>query len=177
MSPVIPMMLGFTAFGIIFPLLVLRHKALELRHQERMEAMERGLPLPVATESVKGNRGGEPDYLLRGLRWTTLGLALTAILFFVAPLAKHRNQYDRIHEVRQLADLQYSKDEIRVFLNEADRRQYSEEHEYRAIASLGLLPTAVGVAYLIFYYERRRQFAFHAGAMEPPPVRLARADQ
>ena len=40
----------FVLFGlglVVFPVLVLRYRRLELRHQERMVAFEKGVPVPI----------------------------------------------------------------------------------------------------------------------------------
>jgi hypothetical protein len=59
---------------------------LDNRHRERMAAIEKGLDLPpdtvgdrvVVGERMRGVRRGGSDYLLRGLIWLGVGIALSA---------------------------------------------------------------------------------------------------
>jgi hypothetical protein len=91
------------AVGIVIPLvsivlgilmiivsIVTKHRRqmqeLDNRHRERMAAIEKGLDLPPDTVSdrvvvgdrVRGVRRGGSDYLLRGLIWLGVGIALSA---------------------------------------------------------------------------------------------------
>ncbi len=77
-------------FGIVFGVSVAivtivtqsrrRLKEFEMRHKERMSAIERGLDVPAEPlEPVDGRRRGalpHPMYLLRGMIWTGIGVAI-----------------------------------------------------------------------------------------------------
>jgi hypothetical protein len=82
--PIISIVLGI---GMIVVAILTKHRRdmqqLELHHRERMAAIEKGLelpperPTPAAAVRSNGYRGGGSRYLLRGLVWTGVGLALT----------------------------------------------------------------------------------------------------
>ena len=110
------------ATAMIFIIARHRRNALELehRHKERMAAIDRGLDLPI--DPVKLAVPARPHYLLRGLVWLGVGLAL-------------------VIGMRPLLD----------------------DEAY----SLGWVPVAVGIAYLIFYIvEGRRE----PGTGQNPPA-------
>jgi hypothetical protein len=100
-----------------------RRRLLELHHQERMAAIERGMEIPpLPAERTAPNR--TRSELLPGLIWLLLGLALTAAM-----------------------------------------HQLGAAQEVEGLAVWGLVPTAVGVAYLIYYVLEGRRHA------EPPKDR------
>jgi hypothetical protein len=82
-------------FGIVFGVAVAivailvghRQRALrmELRHRERMAAMDKGLELPPEiVDPALDPANARPRHLLRGLIWTFLGIALIAMLYNLA---------------------------------------------------------------------------------------------
>ena len=74
--PIITVTLSI-AFAIVFVLASHRRKVheLEQRHKERMAAIDKGLDLPL--EPIKEATSlARPRYLLRGLVWLGVGLAL-----------------------------------------------------------------------------------------------------
>ncbi len=73
---------GGLAVGAISILAAHRKRALqmELRHKERLVALERGLELPPDVDPALDPKLVRPRHLLRGLVWTFVGLA--AIGFF-----------------------------------------------------------------------------------------------
>jgi hypothetical protein len=172
MNPLIAVFLLVVCLGVVFPVMALRYRALELRHREKMEAFERGIPLPENRPREAGRIVTQPQYLFRGLIWTGLGTALCIILFFVTPIALQRNHWDRFNEMRELSSLHYTHEEMGAWMRESDRRWEDQRQRLRGLSALGLIPAAVGVAYLIFYYEQRRRPMF-----DPPPVRLVNSDQ
>jgi hypothetical protein len=84
--PVVSIVLGIT---MVIVAIVSKHRRqireLDNRHRERMAAIEKGLDLPpdptvdraVANERPRYRRAGS-DYLLRGLIWAGVGIALSA---------------------------------------------------------------------------------------------------
>jgi hypothetical protein len=84
--PVVSVVLGI---GMVIVAIVTKHRRqmqeLELRHRERMAAIEKGLELPPEPPSVTesalvakyaARRGAGGNYLLRGLVWLGVGLAI-----------------------------------------------------------------------------------------------------
>jgi hypothetical protein len=80
--PIISIILSMTLGGIAI-IAWHRHKLRELdqRHKERMAAIEKGLEVPadhpVTEPAGNGRQRVQPRYLLRGLVWLGIGLALT----------------------------------------------------------------------------------------------------
>lgn len=109
--PIIAITLSM-ATAMLFIIARHRRNALELehRHKERMAAIDRGLDLPI--EPVKLATNTRPPYLLRGLVWLGVGLALVLGL-----------------------------------------RRLLDDDAY----SIGWVPVAVGIAYLIFYVVEGRK--------------------
>jgi hypothetical protein len=85
--PLVSIVLGIL---MIIVSIVTKHRRqmqeLDNRHRERMAAIEKGLDLPpdtvgdrvVVGERMRGVRRGGSDYLLRGLIWLGVGIALSA---------------------------------------------------------------------------------------------------
>ena len=71
-------------FGILAIFLTYRHHrhVIDLNHQERMNALERGLELPALPSAGEGSQRDPPAryYLHRGLIFTLLGLSLMVAL-------------------------------------------------------------------------------------------------
>jgi NO-binding membrane sensor protein with MHYT domain len=72
----IPIVALIAAWGIAFGALHFRNRGRELRHRERLTALEKGIELP-AEPTVSRNA-----YLLRGLIWLFLGVGIS--IFFLA---------------------------------------------------------------------------------------------
>lgn len=84
--PLVSIVLGIL---MIIVAIVTKHRRqmqeLDNRHRERMAAIEKGLDLPpdpvvertAATERSRSYRRGGSDYLLRGLIWLGVGIALS----------------------------------------------------------------------------------------------------
>ncbi|HZF16419.1 MAG TPA: DUF6249 domain-containing protein [Steroidobacteraceae bacterium] len=73
--PIIAVIMSMSV-AIVFILAVHRHKTkqLEQRHKERMAAIDKGLDFPM--DPVKLDAPSRPRYLLRGLVWLGVGLAI-----------------------------------------------------------------------------------------------------
>jgi len=86
---VIPLVSVVLGIAMIIVSIVTKHRRqmqeLDNRHRERMAAIEKGLDLPPdpvaerveATERVRSARRSGSDYLLRGLIWLGVGIALS----------------------------------------------------------------------------------------------------
>jgi hypothetical protein len=62
-----------------------RAMRMELRHKERLAAMDKGLELPPEIlDPSLDPANARPRHLLRGLIWTFLGIALSAMLYNLA---------------------------------------------------------------------------------------------
>ncbi len=72
----IPIVALIAASGIAFAALQFRNRGRELRHRERLTALEKGIELPPEP-GVSRNA-----YLLRGLIWLFLGVGIS--IFFLA---------------------------------------------------------------------------------------------
>ena len=144
------------ALGLIVVVVALRmrHHKEELRHKERLLAMEKGTPLPP--EPAGNPAPWTPRvYLLRGLMWLFTGVALTVMFLGISitpirpPSVEHR-----------LSTAQFLK---RQGATDAEVQQYlqSPGQENQGLplgfAFVGLVPAAVGLAYLVFYRTEGRK--------------------
>jgi hypothetical protein len=144
----------FIAAFVIMPILVVRYRRLELRHQERLIAMEKGAVLPPEPpEAVPTIE----TYQLRGLVWLAAGIGISLMLFIMLPFIANRNPNDVSMRESQLKQLDYSKEEIREAMVHEDQRWESQRQRSRGLAALGLPPIAVGIAYLVFYQQQKRR--------------------
>ena len=152
------LMLGLALMTIVAAVVVrlmwvsyLNHKRWAMHHQERMAALEKGLPPPAAEAAFVSNgypRGlstSPSAYLLRGLVWCFLGLG--TMMFFAAISVTTEKEsvpawyYMQPDEERKGAPTPVREHPIPV-----------------GWCTLGLIPAGVGVAYLIFYrVESRRR--------------------
>jgi hypothetical protein len=75
--PIISVTLGLTV-AVVYIIGRYRRDALELehRHRERMAAIDKGLDLPVEPVKLAEVPPRRPRYLLRGLVWLAVGLAI-----------------------------------------------------------------------------------------------------
>jgi len=88
-SMLIPLVSVILGIGMIVVSIVVKHRRqmreLDNRHRERMAAIEKGLDLPpdplaervAVAERIRGNRRAGSDYLLKGLIWLGVGIALS----------------------------------------------------------------------------------------------------
>ncbi|MGA2195047.1 MAG: hypothetical protein ABSH40_07225 [Bryobacteraceae bacterium] len=156
MNPEIALLLVCLAvMAVVMTVLYLRYRNLQLLHQERMAAIEKGVAVPVArTLSPWSPR----VYLLRGLIWSASGLALMICLLGLA-VSSHRPESteSRMWRAKTLTrSLGISMDQAQQIV---DKDQDIDDRRVPlSIALLGLIPLGVGIAYLDFYYsdETRR---------------------
>jgi hypothetical protein len=132
---------------IVVVALYLRYRKQQLLHQERMAALEKGLPVPSAYTPPAP--WSPRVYLLRGLLWTCAGLALSIFLLGVAvSTQRHDSAETIVWRTNNLAHtLNIPAQEARQIV-EKDPRHDGMPY---GMALMGLIPIAVGVAYLIFY--------------------------
>lgn len=70
---------------IVIGALLFRYRSVQLRHQERLTAMEKGIDLTVLALSDPFRIQNYRAYLLRGLLWLLAGLAITLCLAVLTP--------------------------------------------------------------------------------------------
>jgi len=151
-----------TILAVIVLALYLRHRNLQMFHQERMAALEKGTAIPVWHTLAPWS---PRVYLLRGLLWSFAGGALVIALLGIAastrrPLTAESTLY-RAQSLAQSARI--SLDEAKQIV-EQDRKA-REQGMPSTVALFGLIPLAVGLAYLVFYYAGASR-----SADQPPPA-------
>jgi hypothetical protein len=139
-----------SAAAIIIWSLVLRYKRQQLRHQERMAAIEKGAELPAEPAARPPAPWSPRIYLLRGLIWLFTGAGLSAFILGIAlSVGPRQSTYeDRLWRANNLRHQGATEDEVKQFLNskDAERRGLPE-----GLALIGLIPMGVGLAYIIYY--------------------------
>jgi uncharacterized membrane protein len=138
------------ALAITITTLYLRHRNQQMLHQERMAGLEKGVlvPAPIAPAPWSPR-----VYLLRGLIWSLTGAALMVCLYGIVLSTQHHGSAETIaYQAQDIAHhLQIPLDQARQM---AEKDAAAGNQGSRAgIALLGLIPLAVGLAYLVFYYS------------------------
>jgi len=147
----------FLAVVLVVVMLVLRHRNQLMFHQERMAALEKGTAVPTGPAPAPWS---PRVYLLRGLMWSMGGAALVIFLFGLA-VSSHKpasgeSMMWRAKTLSQSSEIPL--DQARQIV-EKDQANIQEGMP-SSVALLGLIPLAVGLAYLAFYYtddSRRKQ--------------------
>jgi hypothetical protein len=139
----------FCALAVILTVLYLRHRNQELLHQERMAALEKGVAVPATPEPAPWS---SRVYLLRGLIWTLTGVALAICLFGISSTSQRHESYEsKAYDAHQLShNLDIPLDQAMQIV-EKDQAARTQGPPV-TIGLLGLIPFAVGLAYLAFYY-------------------------
>jgi len=150
----------FTVGGAVAVLiwsLTLRHKRQELRHQERMAAIEKGAELPAEPSEMPPAPWSPRVYLLRGLIWLFTGIGLSIFLLGLSTTIRPRidTYEDRLFRAQSLRHEGATEEEIKTYLNRQDPRESGRFPE--GFALLGLIPIGVGAAYLIYYRGEQRR--------------------
>ena len=139
-----------SAAAIIIWSLILRYKRQEMRHKERMTAIEKGAQLPEEPPERPRVPWSPRVYLLRGLVWLFAGIGLSVFLFGLSLTIGSRTQTyeDRLWRANNLRREGVPEDQIKDLLgrNEPTRREFPE-----GVALIGLIPIGVGLAYIIYY--------------------------
>jgi len=147
--------IAFLAFLTV--ILYLRHREALSRHQERLAAIEKGIPVPLTeTRPSKLPR----IYLLRGLQWMFVGLSISLVLLSMS--AANRRPLSLESKVRTAQLLKAegaSEEQVGQYMKSA--RDETEGMPYAA-ASVGLVPMSVGLAYLVFYRRETERTEEHA---------------
>ena len=134
----------FLAVVVFGYALYLRFRRRELQHKERMAAIEKGVALPDLTDIEASTR----IYLLRGMIWLLSGLAVSVcLLVFSATMHFPKSTRERFEEASDIARWGGTAEQIQRAQNDTGPRQ---QLPY-AVSLIGLVPVAVGAAYLIFY--------------------------
>ncbi len=146
----------FMTVILVVPALVLRYRQEMNRHRERITAMEKGVPVPLAP--VESRPWSPRVYLLRGLLWAFGGIGLATFLVALA-LTIHvmpQTLEVRLWTANRLRSMGARDEEIQQYLKappeESNRMPIG-------VAAIGLIPLGIGVAYLIFYAGERKQIA------------------
>ena len=145
----------FACAFVVMPSLVLRYRRLELRHRERMVAFDKGIPIPPDPPETGATT--LETYQLRGLIWLAAGIGLGVVLFIMMPMLAGQSQRALFFQEQNLKQAGYTKEEIREAINTEEARIEVQRQRSRSLAALGILPAAVGAAYLFFYYEQRKR--------------------
>jgi len=150
---IVIILMVLSAAAIIIWSLVLRYKRHEMRHKERMTALEKGADLPAEPPEKPPMPWSPRVYLLRGLVWLFTGAGLSAFLLGLSlTIVSHPERLeDRLWRAQNLRHNGATEEEIKQYLNQS-QNQNTPRNEFPAGVSLiGLIPMGVGLAYLIYY--------------------------
>jgi len=143
-------MMVLSAAAIIIWSLVLRYKRQQLRHQERMAAIEKGAELPAERPEMTPAPWSPRLYLLRGLVWLFTGIGLSVFLLGLSLSigARQETIEDRLWRAQNLRHNGATEDEVKQLINSKEpvRKDFPE-----GFALIGLIPIGVGLAYIIYY--------------------------
>ena len=153
-----------TAMVVILAVLYLRHRNLQMFHQERMAALEKGTAVPIGHTLAPWS---PRVYLLRGLVWSFTGAAWVVFLLGIAasthrPISAEGTMW-RAKGISQATNM--SLDQA-IKIVEKDNAS-SVQGMPSSVSLLGLIPLGVGIAYLVFYYTG----GLRQTDETPPPVR------
>jgi hypothetical protein len=145
----------FLAFLAV--ILFLRHREAMARHQERLAAIEKGLPVPLPE-----NRPSKLPriYLLRGLQWLFVGLGISLVLLSISATSRQPLSLESKVRTAQLMRAEgASEEQVGQCMKSAGDEMEGMPY---AAASLGLVPMSVGLAYLVFYRKESEREEEHA---------------
>jgi hypothetical protein len=137
------------ALIVILVTLYLRFRKQQMYHQERIAALDKGLPIPRAQSPAPWS---PRVYLLRGLMWSFAGIALSVFLLGIAITTQRpqspENILWRAKSLAQNAGITIEEAK-QIIEKDPNTRQ---DGMPLGVPLLGLIPIGVGLAYLIFYY-------------------------
>ena len=147
---IVVILMVLAAAAIIIWSLVLRYKRQQLRHQERMAAIEKGAELPAERPEMTPAPWSPRLYLLRGLVWLFTGIGLSVFLLGLSLSigARQETIEDRLWRAQNLRHNGATEDEVKQLINSKEpvRKDFPE-----GFALIGLIPIGVGLAYIIYY--------------------------
>jgi hypothetical protein len=151
-----------SVLAVILTTLLLRHRKQQMLHQERLAALEKGTSIPLGTDPAPWS---PRVYLLRGLIWSFSGAAVIICLLGIALSSQRSNPMTGESLIWRAQNLSRSSS---IPLDEAKQViEKDQATEVRgmpaAVALLGALPLAVGLAYLVFYYTDESRKRLGAG--------------
>jgi len=149
---VITLMVLSAAF-IIGWALFFRYKRHELRHKERMTAIEKGAELPAEPPEKPPVPWSPRVYLLRGLIWLFTGAGLSAFLLGLSlTIVSHPERLeDRLWRAQNLRRNGATEEEIKQYLSQSQNQNTPRSEFPAGVSLIGLIPMGVGLAYLIYY--------------------------
>ena len=139
-----------SALAIVLAVLYIRFRNHQMLHQERMAALEKGVDVPLG----RGPAPWSPRlYLLRGLIWSFGGAALIVCLLGIAYSSQRpESAVNMAYRAGNLAQsLSIPLDQAKQLV-EKDRASRVNGMP-PGVALLGVIPLAIGLAYLVFYYS------------------------
>jgi len=161
MNPGIVLMFMIIAAATIIVLsLNYRYRRHELKHKERMSAIEKGVALPVEPLEQPPAPWSPRIYLLRGLIWLFTGIALSIFLLGVSATIPSRPETyaDRLWRAQHLRNSGATPEEIKDFLSRKEEPVNTRKLP-EGFALIGLIPASVGLAYLIYYRGEQKRIA------------------
>jgi hypothetical protein len=125
------------------------------RGKRRVQRGQPGVDLPALTDAAE-TPWTPRVYLLRGLMWLLSGIAIAIFLVGVSFTSRRIERPDeqmwRVQGMKRTLDL--SDEQVKALLAESPRQH---EGVPLPIALFGLIPAAIGAAYLIVYRVERSQ--------------------
>ena len=142
-----------SAAAIIVWSLFLRYKRQEMRHKERMTAIDKGAELPAEPPDKPPVPWSPRVYLLRGLIWLFTGAGLSAFLLGLSlTIVNHPERLeDRLWRAQNLRHNGATEEEIKQYLSQSQNQNEPRNEFPAGVSLIGLIPMGVGLAYLIYY--------------------------
>lgn len=150
--PEIIIILTIFAIPLFGVALIVRFLQGSRKHKERLAAIEKGVSLPEVGGPA-ANVTGARIYLLHGLIWLFVGIALTLALLGIS-LTSERPKTQAMMEIRADVALRHGTPEE---YEEAVKHIPPQYAVPPALCLLGLIPIGVGLAYLLFHRAESRQ--------------------
>jgi hypothetical protein len=146
--------------------IILKHKRAVLRHEERMVVIEKGSLLPALDEERPKAPWTPRVYLLRGMMWLFVGVAIVIVLASISISAPPPRLSWSLSEAQSLRTQGATEEQIKQFLYDESKRN---DGLPIGAASVGLIPIGVGLAYLLFYKkETQSQSSEPASSADRP---------
>jgi hypothetical protein len=145
---VLLVLMAVLTFGFLATVVLLRYKRAALRHEERMNVIEKGGVLPALDEERPKAPWTPRVYLLRGMLWMFVGAAMVIVLASISITAPPPRLSWSLSEALNLRTQGATEEQIKQFLYDESKRN---DGLPIGAASVGLIPIGVGLAYLLFY--------------------------